>query len=517
MRLLVFVTVIALFVPAGDDDDLCRRGHYYKDAEHGFELWIPAGLQKETKPKHEGHIRFWGSTPGLQQLSFVDLPVDNLEDYLAGNKRRLEENCPDSTVEEVGRFEPGGKPAVMLLAQKLDAYEPYRGTELLLVGVDLGETVVEVVGFVEKDEAQRKKAIKQMRWLLGTFRLSGEDGLNPYLEARRLHVTTGLSYRPPRGFKPEEASGVLKAVEETSGARIDIESDDGRDLRKTLAREVDGMKRGESSWSFPHDGSDWKVQGAVYASADGKAMALAFAEFAGAHAFTVRVTGKDEQREHLIRTTELVASALRYVDVNQARTEVAAALPILEDAAKKRKLDVVNAQVEVLAKHAFLAEARMAMARYLTVMDHAATQAKAIEALASAGEADVLPDLLKAVRYFDSRHKAELVEGTLKALGTVRDSKAISVLLKYAKDKNNAVAAAAVRSLGHYASDGKRILKSLVSLMVKEEEAGHKSSMPARERWAVLKPAYQQALSQLTGDAIKSGEEAEAWMKAHRL
>ena len=92
--------------------------------------------------------------------------------------------------------------------------------------------------------------------------------------------------------------------------------------------------------------------GGFYRSDDKtSAVAVIAARLEEKHTFLVVVEGPFEASDALLRTAELTAMGLRYVDVERARAVVSAALEKLETAQEARDGGAVGAAVEVLIRH----------------------------------------------------------------------------------------------------------------------------------------------------------------------
>jgi len=286
------------------------------------------------------------------------------------------------------------------------------------------------------------------------------------------------------------------------------------EIEKALQERAKGLKPLGRSWTFPHP-DDCRAIGGLYET-EGKAEArvVVAAECAKGHVFILEVTGPLKDRDALIRTAELSAMGLDYVDVAAARVAVDAAAPALEAARKKRKQAEMKAELEVLSRYPFLEQAAAGMAECITKVDDRETQVKVARALAGAECGSILPDLIKDIRYFDHQKQPDVVTALLTALGSVRGPKAVPVLFKFARRGTNTEAAAAIRSLGRYEIMKDRIVKELVSLMEKTESRAAKADDEARARWLVVKPAFRSALKGLTGQPFDTAVQAKAWLKS---
>ena len=237
------------------------------------------------------------------------------------------------------------------------------------------------------------------------------------------------------------------------------------------------------------------------------------AEFPGDIRFVIQADGALATREVMTRAAEQMALTLRHVDMAAARAEVAAAVATLEEARKKRCRAEVAEQVRILARHAYLDEAAAALIGSLRALDDPAARIQAAAALTACDDADLLPDLLKAVRLAKSRRQDALLVELLEALGTIRGEKAVSVLLDFARRGTAVQSAAAVRSLGRYEVKRDRVVKGLIKAMARAEADARKNDFSARERWITLGPAFRHALEQLTGQSFQTADAAKEWLR----
>jgi len=497
-------------------DTMIQRGIYITHEELQFEMWIPKGLHRSKSDRGDDVFHFTGTSRGARRLHIGNTSASNLDQFVEYGKLLFKTMSKGHTL-KIFKDEKGGtRPAVIMLAQKLNLEDDKKVAEIISAGIDIGDsTVVEVTMYLIKGESER--ALAQARWMLRTFKFTGEFGLDPHLQRRRVHKETGLSFRPPRTFKEKplkEGDVHVFAAEDTrTGARMIIEKADATSIKDALDAQTRNFKRVWRARQFPHPGG-CKPFGSFYASRDNsKGRCVLVAEFKGGHFFTIRTDGAHDSHETLIRSAELVAMSLGHTDVDRAGPEVEAAVQAIEMAMKNRIKGALKAHVEVLIRYPFLDQARTTLADTLRYMEDEPTLLKTIKALGSVEEGDVLPQLLLALRAFKSKKKTALVKTVLEALGSVRGPRAVSVLLKFAGRGADDLSAAAIRSLGRYELHRPRVLKELVKLMDRAEKAGRKAHIKDRERWLVLKPAFQKALRTHTGEQFGSASEAKAWLK----
>lgn len=516
MRLFAIPVLCLALLPAAAASQAVQRGKYFAFEEFGFEMWIPWGFHRSTSGEKRIYS-FSGNTEGGRTLTFHEASMTSLDLYVGDRKRYLVEKCSGCEYEVHTDVKAGPVDAVIIVAKKLDAVEKLKDTDLITATMEIGdENIVELTMYLEKGKTER--GLEQVRWMLSTFKFAGNPGLDDFCLERRIHKESGLSFRPPRGFKPEKPKDpgrmAFAGENRDAGIRLELKKSGATRLRGALDEEVGDYKRSaRRSILFPHPGG-CKLLGAFYASGDGsRSRTIIAAELEGGHFFTLRTDGASDRQESLVRTAELVAMSLGYLDMEKARREIKAAVEGLEEVLEKRQQDEIRARVEVLVPYPFMDAARTALADCLLDVRDARLQLEVIKALGSVKGGNVLPQLLRAVHVFKSRKQPDHVEAVLKALAVVQGSRALPVLKKLVMRGTNGQSAAAVRTLGHYGFERKRVLKDLVNLMAREEKAGRKPKVANRERWLVMKPAFQAGLKTLTGENFGTAAEARAWMK----
>jgi hypothetical protein len=520
-RIALIAAWLAIFPVVGSlpAQPSLERGIYFRSEEPEFEIWIPRGLKRRpgVSSRDAIYAMFEGRAQGgVVQIWFRKMGrINDLPTFAAAVKSSFEgyEGCSCQIHEGE---KAGVHDAAIVHARNLEATEDYKGCELLRAGIDTGRELIYITVRLVKGRAE--EALKLLRAMLVTFKLSGPDSLDPFLTNRRLDQATGLSFRLPRGFerraeaKPSRA--ILASVNASTGARLTLVPSPEAEIEEALEACAKGLKRLGRSWTFPHP-KDRRAVGGLY-EIEGKAEArvVVAAECAKGHVFILEVAGPLNDRDALIRTAELSAMGLDYVDVAAARAAVDAAAPALEAARRKRKQAEMKAELEVLSRYPFLDQAASGLAKCITKINDRETQVKVARALAGAECGSILPDLIKDIRYFERKKQPDVVAALLTALGSVRGPRAVPVLFKFARRGTRTEAGAAIRSLGRYEIRKDRIVKDLVSLMDKAESRAAKANDEARERWHVIKPAFRSALQRLTGQQFDTAVQAEAWLKS---
>lgn len=520
-RCISLLLVALLFCAAGDSGSTAtfERGLYHRNTDFGFEMWLLAGFAPATPGAESEKTRFVNRAGAIRQISVREAPATTAAQYAAAVQEAAGRECKGCTFRVLEGETAGRYPAVLVLVQELGANQAYTDTEIISAGLDLGRnTFVDLTAFFAIGEAE--SALAELRWMLSTVRRSGEDGFDPYLASRRVDVETGLSYRPPRGFEsgrsadPDSGPGIVYESKGLSGStRMSITPATNHDLQRVITEAGGGMSRVGGGWASPHDRGA-ALRCALFATAEkARGRAVVAATVAPDHTFTIRVDGSFNQREFLTRTAELVGMSLDFVDVAAARANVAAASAALEAAVKNKRSDEVAAQARILARYAFLEKARSVLATSLPRIQDTTAQLAVIEALGATRAPEVAPQLIRCARSMKRKKRPAIVQAALTALGSAHTRKAAFLLLDFARRGTPAQAAAAIRALGRYDLEKKRIVRELIKLMVRSEAAGRKADADARARLEITRPALEEALLALTGHRFASGNEAKAWLR----
>jgi hypothetical protein len=509
------ITLLATLLPA---QPTAERGAFYRSEDPAFAVWIPRGLNRvrhQVEANKHADAVFRGSGSGLFQVAFSSCGVDTLDDFVTATRNGAEARFPgcECTVHEGEKA--GAHDAVIVVFTKLTGKPRYTGYASVVTGVKLDtDTVLSIGSYCDK--AKLDAALAQIRWMISTLRRTDRSGLDRDLGPRKLDTSTGLSYRPPRNAVARDAAAEGAAIfacrAADPGYVLAVHAAAERDTGSLLRARSNGLTRLGMPWSLPTDGGP-RLTGGLYRAGDDRARALIVAEFPGDNRFVIQADGALATREVMTRAAEQMALTLRHVDMAAARAEVAAAVATLEEARKKRCRAEVAEQVRILARHAYLDEAAAALIGSLRALDDPAARIQAAAALTACDDADLLPDLLKAVRLAKNRRQDALLVKLLGALGTIRGEKAVSVLLDFARRGTAAQSAAAVRSLGRYEVKRDRVVKGLIKAMARAEADARKNDFSARERWITLGPAFRHALEQLTGQSFQTADAAKEWLR----
>jgi hypothetical protein len=516
---LILALILGLAAPLASGQTIVDRGRYYRNTEHGFSLWIPKGFYTAKADKHEIAC-FSGPGPGGYHIVFETTRYASLAVFLKATRSAHEDQFKGMEMEVFEDLKAAGRPAVMIWIRKLEADKDFKNREMVSAGVELPEgDFLNIDLYLEK--GSDKQALQRMRGMLATLRWTGEDGLNPYLQSRILDLHSGLSYRLPNGFAPAppQKGEVMAAGNEKERTRINLARAEASNPDEALSAALSGHRLRDQSWRFPHP-EEIPARGGVI-EPRGKGVppiirvAVAF-QPPKAPVYLLTALGSNDQAESLVRAVELMLMSIRYQDVEAARRETTAATGALEAAIQRKDDSAALREVGTLARYTFLAEARAALAMALDRSRDPAVLAAAATALGEAGEQDAFDALYKAARNPRNQKDEKLCTALVKALGRVRGAQAVSVLVKLFRRQPNTVVVEVIRSLGRYTDEKPRALKELVRQMEKDEKAARKTDIDARERWIVVKPAYQAALKNLTGQHFENAEQAETWVRENR-
>jgi hypothetical protein len=519
------VVLGALTVPA---QPVVKRGRYYRSPDPPFEMWIPAGLASASLTKEDEEdddypvlARFRGETDGIHEVCIQIYPGSYRDPaaYIEHDQKWTKEKRPGAQLKAVGERAAGPWRAGICWdkgGRKADEQDQDLVTLKAGILYDTKRTI-EIYCYVEGPRIDR--AVRQLEWMLDTVRSPGERGLDAFLEKRRIDTETGLSYRPPRGLaaaSPPEGAPYLYRGEGKEPRRVvTIAPVTGVDLSATVKSYGRGMVCVGGRRLFPHDPEvDAEVFGGLYRTDDkSRAFTVLAVLIEKSHLYRVVVEGAFEACDALLRTAELTATGLRWVDVEAARKRVEDSLARLAIAKKQRDAAAAGAAVAVLVRHPYLKGVPAALAGALEYLPDAAAIEAAAQALAEHGSTAQLPALLEAGRYYRSKHETAALAALVPALGTIRGKKAAALLFDLARRPEVEPAAAAVCALGHYRDPAYRAAKKLVSLMIRAEKAGLGRKLEDRERWLILQPIYVESLKRLTGHTFANAAEARAWLR----
>jgi len=494
-------------------DERVRRGRYFRCADFGFELWIPQGFApgKFEPARTEYGVTvgiFHGARPGVYAISLRMWKGESVE-TCAGV---FEKEFP-CRFEVQERLSVGGRAAIIYSRTELDKVEGFRGTEIAEAGVKLDTHVVRVL--VHCTKGRLEPALRIVRWIVATVRMSGDDGLDPWLGPRRVDPETGLSWRTPRGWTRQAGEGAISVL-----------TDPGARLRITLTRKEGGdpatvLEAAESKatqrWGpirFPSD-HGLEILGAESVGSDGKGrVCLAARKSDDRTVFLLTAEGGDKP-ERRVRCAERVAMSLRRFEVAAMRSRVKAAIKDLKHALSTKDFPAARAPIAVLAEGAFLDEAADAL---LEALPRLGDETRAIEAARALRSADPVrvARLLRLARHPRLSRSPKVVTALYESIEEVSRTSDIVYLLRQARSARSPVAAAAIDTLGRAADQRERVIGDLITLMAAHEKAATRGDRDARDRALELRPALQAALHRLTGQTFDSSAAARKWRRDER-
>jgi hypothetical protein len=365
-----------------------------------------------------------------------------------------------------------------------------------------------------------KRGVGELKWMLNTMRYLANQGLDNYLTGRRVDVSSGLSFRTPMNLKPERPSSKMvlySGFARDLGVRIVVSRSDAKSLEAALAPGAPGGGEGLKTWTIPHEGGFSLLGTFVTSGTNGSARVAFQVKDLEKLRFVVNASGRAELKETLLRMVEMVAMEARFIDVTAARETAKAAIVALDRALRKRDHEKVQVQVRVLCNYGYLRSAAEKLVKVLPKLTNPDLQIEVSHALSRTESPELSPVLLKAAKHPTIRNNPKVLAAVIGTLGSARSKKAINLLLNYANRGDNQVSAAAVRALGRYGEHRGRVVKRLVKLMSRAESAAQRRNFAARDRWDVVRPAYQEALEKLTGKRFSTSDDAEIWLKKNRV
>jgi len=493
-----------------------ERGVYHHEPDHGFAVWIPAGFVK-AEPRSKAFLAYYtGGRQGGYAIEIQKPEGMSVKDFVDAKLREAGRQFPGGEIEVVRDVDAAGRKAALIRYRKLGGNKAFKDTEMVCACVPLAEKQTLSILVYTKTGALQK-GTDELKWMLRTLRYLGNQGLDTYLTGRRVDVSSGLSFRTPMNLKPERPSDktvIYSGYARDLGVRIVVSRSNAESLPAALAP---GGAEGLKTWTIPHEGG-FSLLGTFFTSGTSGSARVAFqVKDLEKLRFVVNASGRAELKETLLRMVEMVAMEARFIDVAAAKRTAGAAIVALEAALKKRESEKVQIQVRVLCQYGFLRPAAEALVRVLTKLDDSKLQIEVCQALSSSETPEIASPLLKAAKHPRIRTNPEVLAAVLEALGAARSKKAINLLLDHANRGDNQVSAAAVRALGRYGEHRGRVVRRLVKLMGRAEDAARRQDFAARDRWDTVRPAYQDALEKLTGERFRTADEARIWLKKNRV
>jgi hypothetical protein len=489
------------------------RGRYFRNAEFGFELWIPQGFTPRAgEPLRTSNGvtvgRFRGRRSGVFSIHLRMFAGDTIEEYSEAFKNEF--SCRFEVHE---RLTVGGRTAVVFSRTALDDVEGFRGTELAEAGIMLDGQVLRVVVYCKQGHLE--SGLKIARWMVGMVRLRGEDGLDPWLGARRVDPETGLSWRPPVGWTSQAVESAIEVLAgDRAQLRIALTRTRASDPAAALKTAAGQATRRWGPTPFPND-HGLEMVGVGAATADGSVRVLLAAGKSGNEAVFLLTAEGGNESEDLLRQAELVGMSLRWIDVASMRSSVAAAIQRLRHASSTNDTSAVHSAVAELAKGAFLKEAADALVDAMPRLESETLLVQVARAL-RATDPERVDELVRLAKDRRIRGNEKVVTALLDSIGEVEKTSIVLYLVRQVRSAPWSVAAAAVRALGRANVRQERIAGDLIRQIEAHERAAARGGRAARQRALYLWPAFQQALRRLTGQSFASAETACAWWRARR-
>jgi len=336
---------------------------------------------------------------------------------------------------------------------------------------------------------------------------------------RCMHTDSGLSIRIPTQFQKQAAGEktICEASDETTGDRLVIRKESPEAKEALTGQAEDKKNEGKVRLiTLPHP-----EKAAVFLvfhppeEAGKPGMARAVVEFEGDRFFTIDVTGTSDRKDALLRSAELTASSLKWIDVEAIKARVITAAGDLNRAIKKKNKALINDLIQTLATGAFLPSARQAIENAMPKLAEE-DQILVVQALSASEDRSTLPALIKLYKNSKFKKRLAMRREVLKACRYLRDPAALKLLLSEAGEKDPSIAATALFSLGYYKKERAEVLRKIIPLFKKAEALKKSSRLRSRERWAILFPAFEKAIKRLTGQGFLYAKDAQDWYRANK-
>jgi hypothetical protein len=506
-----------------------ERGIYYRSQRMGYEMWVPTGFcrgaeaeEKEdlTEAIFRAPLQEYTPSP-ISRLTFGWIFTRNWDDPMWNDRQTEHHSNPEATVGGE-LMTVGGRKALLGWATDFGEKSDYYGYEKVNIKIYYGRdaespqhlTLIWIRGVVRKGKL--KEAIACVHWMLGTFRWSGDAGLDPFLRGTRVDRSTGLLFRPPLGFEPGASDAgeqvIYAGVDRSRNTTVAVARSPLEDLSRILAAAATDFRPEGEPWEFPAKEAV-VIRGARYRRGDRDAAlsvrrVVAAVELEGHGRFAITAEAPDAQAEYLIRTVELIGQSIEHVDVSRAEKEVAKALDAVAGAARSPKPVDVTGPLDAIARFQFVEGAIDRVARCFGGLRHDASAARAASILGGSDRTGLAARLTAAVGPFKQRGCEDALLATLRALGTLEDPTGIPCLLQFARRGNPAQAAEAVCALGCHKKEAARVAKEIARIWSEAEAGGKKASARGRARWESLDGACRAALLKLTGRSYSTPAEA---------
>lgn len=514
---LVLILIAATTTAAQDKQG--RRGLYFVAESEGIELWIPGLVNRSDAPRSGMVGEFGIITQDLYLQMYITVTAQSLEEFVEDRNKRAAGVFQGGNLKIIEKLEDCGYPTTVALHTNIDSVAGYEDKDFIVAAVKLTGNKT-ICFFIISAKGKGEEALFAVKWMASSLRLSGERGLDLLMAPRIVHQATGLSFRIPIRYQKQSTEGpglICEARDETTGDDLLIRKDtlETREALNTK-RKAKNTRGKPRIFTLPHpDKSTILMEFLAPAEGEKRGTARAVVQLKGERVFTVEIKGTPDRRQDLLRSAELTALGLRWIDVDSVRTRAAGAVKDLDQALRKKNRNLVKELVQILADGAFLPAGRLALEKALPMLDEA-DQVCGIQALAACEDVKCFPVLAKLYKNGKFKKRLTMRREVLKAFRYIRDPSAPKLLLAEAASKKPALAATALYTLGHYKSARVAILRKVLPLFKKAEALKESPRLRSRERWTILYPAFESMLKRLTGRSFMYAKDAQDWYRANK-
>jgi len=518
LPLMVVLLLIADARAAGaGEEDFIRRGLYFVDQADGIAMWIPGWVNKSDRPRSGMAGEFGIKVAGHFLQMYVRISGQTVDAVMKGQRNEGATTFQTGKLEVIERLAGCLHPTSVAIFTDIDAVSGFEQKDYLVAVADLeGRKTVSFHIICAKGKANA--ILPVVKWMASSVRWSGEAGIVDRTGPRRLEQKSGLSYRLPRRFEPvsPNESEILAAEDSEDGERLSMTRAQPEDLDAWRSRAEKDETGSLRITALPHSGGA-KIHMVLHPpeAEQDRRTAEALITFPDGPTVSVRASGKNERRNELLDAVETTAMGLKRVDVKAARARAATAAAELEEAIRKDDRERTQELIDALATGSFLPDARVALEKALPRLDEP-EQVLAVEALVVTNDASIIPALIKLYRASRFKKRYRMRRTVLESLRYVQDPAALKLLLAEADDKETALAATSIYSMGHYKDQRAKVVRKLVPLFKRAEAAGRSSRIQSRERWVILQRAYQSTLKRLTGETIRDSDQLQDWFRANK-
>jgi hypothetical protein len=511
-----FLLTAAASAAAPDaDQEFIRRGLYFTSADEGIAFWVPGWVNQSKNPRAGMTAEFGIKVMKRFIQMYVVVSGNTLDEIVERQRTEAKATFPKGKLELIQPLEGCTKAAALALFTDIDDVAGFEEKDFLVIPTRLAEGK-SVTFNILTAKGHGKAILPVVRWLVNSLGPAGEARLAVVAGPRRLDPKAAVSYRLPPGLERRECpDGTLLAAHDNPGGEtLSVRASDGDAV--TELEKLAENRRSLRLIRRPHpDGG--RLLLAYHPPPEGEARARVQAFVIGKDEppLLVEVSGPATKRMALMDHAEIMAASLRRVDVEATRAAALEAAAALPKVSRTKDYARIHELVTALTSGSFVPEAREALAKSLPQLA-AEEQVRAVDALATSHDADAAPPLIKLYRSGKTKKRPAVRKAILRALGELSDAAARKLLLGAAREKDDALAATAVRALGGARAHRAEVLRALVPLFKQAEAAGRSRNRKSRERWLALRPALATTLERLTGEAFESAKDAQEWYRKHK-